>query len=251
MIFTPKRFYKDFPKEKRKKDTIFCLFLLRPLSFVVSSLFSLLHISANATSIISLAISFGGSVLLFINFFVKDVVLVYWSLACIFIWAILDCVDGNLARTVKKQKYGDFFDAIAGYIIPGFYFSLFGFNSCFFNDVVFGNNNPWISIIASTASISFITILLFKKKYTENSEQYGKNVSDQKDRNNLVIIVMSRMWSEFSFGGFLPLILLLSTIFNVMTLATLIYSCLFFALFCFGTLFLLFASISESKREDK
>ena len=249
MKYSPKQFYLDFPKSKRKNDTIFCRFFLRPLSFVFSSFFTLLGIGANAVSIISLFFSIYSCGFLVAFYFSNLNVFFYLSIASFFVWAILDCVDGNIARSIKKEKYGDFLDAVAGYIYPGIYFSILGLCSCKTENITFLEFNNLILLLSILAGTSIITLILANKKFEENSLSYlEQSESVNKEQKNTIFNIAKRLWSEFSFGGFMPLIILLGFIFKVLNLVVLIYSICFLLLFCFGLMYLLLKTIKANRR---
>lgn len=250
MKYSPSRFYKEFPKEKRKKDTIVCRFLVRPISFLFSSLFACLGIGANAVSFISLLCGLASCILLVLDFFFDIKILVLISIILFFVWAILDCVDGNLARTVKKEKYGDFFDAIAGYIYPGLFFGLFGFYAAKSNDLVFGSNKQWISLLAVCASLAIITFLLSNKKFEENKAAY----SEPSINNNLIkssnklLLAGKRIWSEISFGGFMPFIILFAYLFDFCGIVVAVYSSCFLLMSFAGLSYLILKAFKSNIR---
>lgn len=249
MKYSPKQFYLDFPEGKRKKDTLICRFLIRPLSFLFSSFFTLLGIGANAVSIISLFFSISSCGLLIAFYFTNLSLFFYLSIASFFVWAVLDCVDGNIARSIKKEKYGDFLDAVAGYIFPGIFFALVGICSCKTENILFTNNNDLILIISVVASTSIITLLLSNKKFEENKKMYENDNETSKPRHaSFVISIVKRLWSEISFGGFMPIFLLLAYIFKLLNLFVFVYSMCFLSIFVLGMFFLILNSIKSNHR---
>ena len=96
--YSPKDFFDSMPKWKRRKDPFFTKIFFRPVSFVISSILANLKISANAVSIFSILVSIAVAVL----FCIPNKICTYVGGGLICFWLLLDCVDGNLARTVKK-----------------------------------------------------------------------------------------------------------------------------------------------------
>ena len=103
------KFFKDnMPLWKRKKDPLFVKLIYRPLSFGVAALFANLGIKANVVTVLSLFPAALCGVLLSINNYIVNIV----GALLLSVWLLLDCADGNLARSVERQPYGDFLDAL-------------------------------------------------------------------------------------------------------------------------------------------
>lgn len=248
MKYSPLKFAKDFPNEKRKKDTLLCLVLLRPISFLFSSLFVLFGIGANLTSIISLLFSIGSCVFLIIDSFIPNNIFIILSFSFFFVWAILDCVDGNIARSIKKEKYGDFYDAIAGYVYPGLYLLSYGYNAATKYDLLFKDDHSWIILVSSIAGVLMITFLLANKKFIENSND-SLVVKKRSSLMQTALKIGKRFWSEISFGGFMPLFCLLAYIFRVQTTLCLAYSGIFAILSVFGGAYLIIKGLISNRKE--
>lgn len=241
MYYSPSRFKKEFPEEKRKKDNYTCRFFVRPISFVIASIFTVFKISANATSIIGFLLGLASCILVVINYFVGTKVLVLVSIILFIIWLFLDCVDGNIARTVKSGKYGDFFDAISGYIYPGLYFALFGFYASKTYDVIFKSSLAWLGLLSSVASLSFVLLVLNNKKFEENSIKYSSDRSNDHTSSKIAFLMSAakRISSEINFGGLMPFILLFAFIFDFCAFATIVYAVFFILLSVAGNFVLI------------
>ena len=102
----------SLPKEKNAMSSLWVRLWVRKASFVVTWLFLRFGWTANKVSIFSWFFALAGGVLLCLDEFI------FRFAGCIFLnaWLVLDCVDGNIARTTKhKTLMGEFFDAAAGY----------------------------------------------------------------------------------------------------------------------------------------
>lgn len=112
MKYTYKEIRATLTKKKNSRSSLWVQLWVRKVSFPITYLFINLGWSANGVSVLSWIIVAIAAVCLSINNF-------YWMLAGVILtnfWLVLDCVDGNVARTKKvKTLMGDFFDAIAGY----------------------------------------------------------------------------------------------------------------------------------------
>ena len=159
----------SLPPQKDRLDSLWLRFALRKLSFPMTWVFIRLGFSANYVSYLSVLVSVVGLVMMSID---DHVVMV--TGACLFnLWALLDCVDGNVAR-VKAQlsEYGVFVDALGGYVAFAFVFLGMGIAAehtkplvpVFLNQIDF-------AVIGGFTSICQLTTRLIYKKFVEASRQ--------------------------------------------------------------------------------
>ena len=168
MKYTPFFYKSNMPEWKRKKDPVLSRIFYRPVSFALSSICANLGISANSISYFSgfLAII---SCLMFIP---KIYALNLTGAILINVWLLLDCTDGNIARSVKKQLMGEFADGISSYILVALMctcMSFFVYNN---GGLLFSPKNQWIILIGALASTADTLMRLIYQKY--NSE-YNKH----------------------------------------------------------------------------
>lgn len=103
----------SLPPEKNRFDSLWVRFVLRPLSFPITWLFLRLGFSANHVSYLAVLVSLFAAVLMGTGD--RNVVILGALLFNFF--AVLDCVDGNIARVRKQASlYGGFMDALGGYV---------------------------------------------------------------------------------------------------------------------------------------
>jgi phosphatidylglycerophosphate synthase len=109
----------SYPAEARRVAPLWEKYVLRPLSFPVTWVLLKLGFSANQVTFFS-----GIAVILGMALMLMDNQLCIISGALLFnLWALLDCVDGNIARIRgTASKSGTFVDSIAGYLAWGFVF---------------------------------------------------------------------------------------------------------------------------------
>ena len=111
------RFFKEtLPEWKRKKDSFVLKLFFRPLSFVTSSIAANLNITANTVSYFSILLAIVACILFLIPNFICNI----FGAIFVNLWILSDCTDGNLARSVKKQPFGDFADSASSYILIAF-----------------------------------------------------------------------------------------------------------------------------------
>ncbi len=102
----------SLPPEKRRADSPLVNVFYRPLSFLAAWLFLALGWSPNAVTYLSAAICLAG-----FAFMAAGPVWAAWvGLGAFFIFDILDCADGNMARVRKTAgPWGEWVDGFGGY----------------------------------------------------------------------------------------------------------------------------------------
>jgi len=112
---------KSYPQSKRSIDknvSFWLYYLIRPASFYPTYLAYHACLSANQATligfifgIISLAMAYAGNM--------------FYAALFLNVFAIIDCVDGNLARLGRTSKLGEYFDAVSGDIINYVFLPIF------------------------------------------------------------------------------------------------------------------------------
>jgi phosphatidylglycerophosphate synthase len=102
----------SLPPGRIRTDSPLTIVLFRPLSFMVAWLFLAMGWSANAVTYLSAALCLAG-----FAFLVSGPLWAAWvGLGLFFIFDILDCTDGNMARVRKTASpWGEWVDAFGGY----------------------------------------------------------------------------------------------------------------------------------------
>lgn len=113
MHYTLKAIYDSLPPEKRKIDGTMTRFLYRPLAIPSSWFFLRLGFTPNAVTALSGLLCIAAFLLtIFPSPFCHRV-----AIGLYLVFAVLDCADGNMARTIgKKTVYGGWVDAAGGYL---------------------------------------------------------------------------------------------------------------------------------------
>ena len=224
MFYSPKYFSDKMPKWKKKKGTLIGRFLYRPISYVLSSFFSSVGIKANTISYFSLFVAVAGSSLFLFNDFVLAII----GASLINIWLLLDCVDGNMARCVSKQPFGEYADAISSYtLIPCMCLcvSIYAFN---FGGILSNNSNIWIVVLGGVAGFSDTLMRLFYQKFSNNKRDLidkgliNDEIDERKDHSKIGSF-KNRIESIFSTYNLIFLIF--AVVFNL---------CDIFILICFA-----------------
>lgn len=235
--YSVKYFHDSLPAWKRKIDSKPVRFFYRPASFVVASFCAKRGINANAVSYFSAVVGIIGCLLyLPVN---------YWShiagALCINLWLVLDCTDGNLARCVKKQPYGEFADAFSSYLLVGYMGLTIGFAAYIEGGVFFKPGNAWLILVGAFASSAdTMTRAVYHKfnSVTREMVEAGVMPAQEDDRkyHHQRGFLRALFEDQFGLGGFLPLIILLATIFHALDIMTL-YFVAYFGAELFATVY--------------
>ncbi|MCD7884091.1 MAG: CDP-alcohol phosphatidyltransferase family protein [Lachnospiraceae bacterium] len=226
-------YFKDgMPEWKRKKDPILSKIFYRKVAFLGASLCANLGIDANTVSYASVIIA----LIACFCFLFKSHVMIITGAVLINIWLVMDCIDGNLARSVKKQPFGEFADAISSYILVGFMCTCMGFSVYQTGGMLFEEGCPWIIMIGALASSSDTMMRLIYQKYKAIAADMVKEgkiekEEDKRTDHNNVGSFRVRVEAEFGIGGILPIAILIASIFNILDLVV-IYCFLYFGLSC-------------------
>ncbi|MDA3956731.1 CDP-alcohol phosphatidyltransferase family protein [Oceanispirochaeta sp.] len=109
-----------YTDEKRasEKEEFWTYYVIRPLSWHPAWWFVNAGISANKVTVISIVFVLISAVLLTTG----NLTAALWGAASLFVWGVLDCADGTVARFKKKTNHqgkylGEFLDAAGAYAV--------------------------------------------------------------------------------------------------------------------------------------
>jgi len=238
MRYTAEYFRKDMPEWKKKKDPIFARFFYRPVSFYISAICANMGIKANVVTIFSVFVALIAA----LCFYVQDKNIRIIGAILISIWLLLDCVDGNLARSVNRQPFGEFLDALGSYVLVAFLG--LGLGISVFNNggvILEQGNYIWI-VLGGLVSILDILMRLTYQKYRNNSvELQQKGIIpveiDKRVDHNSVTSIRTRIEMELGICGILPPAIIICVFIGGLDLI-LLYLFLFNLMGCTATLFI-------------
>ena len=201
-----------YSPEKQKTDTIWVKILIRKLSFYVAWVAMRCGITAFHISMFALILPVAA--------------MIFWltskpfiAIILLNIWLLLDCVDGNIARSVGGNQMGDFVDATSGYMMIGF--SFFGIGS--YLDIIsinwHGISNSGFTIIGALSSILNLLTRVYYQKYM--------NVLSKSDLSNDIVnpkSVIKSIDHNIGIGGFFTPLLLVSYCFDMLPLMLIFYA---------------------------
>ena len=214
--YSAKTFKDNFPVWKKKNDSFLVRHFFRPISFYIAAFLSNCGFTANQVSIISLPVGIVSACLYIIpikGFHIAGAIIAW-------LWMLLDCTDGNIARTIKKEKYGEFIDALSSYVFIPLLFMGIGVAAYFDGDTWIKWHEPWVILFGSLAGLfDVIPRLAFQKmRYTELTEGYRKTEEIQEQGKGF-----RRVLRELGLNGlFLPL-LLICTLTNTLGIMIIFY----------------------------
>ena len=235
-MFTINEIKNQYTDEKRRQDksTNFWVYLFnRNISFYPTWIFLRLGMSANQVTFFSIIIGLVGCLYFSIggkNNFIIGAILIN-------VWAILDCVDGNMARLLNStSSYGWFLDSITGLLLNAVLLFSIGIGSFLYHDefifmlssILKVDNLQIISLallivgcFGSLAALFYALIIhLFNSIYKR--DLFGSE-TERENSSNLIakLIYIGRYLTGF---GFVEPIILFASIFNYASIIIIIFS---------------------------
>ncbi len=209
------------PERKRREEHLnfWLTIALRPASIIIMVPFiktKIKPVTVTQISIICLLISC--ALLSFSAGMTLKIIGWIW----LFLWGILDCVDGNLARCTNQcSQLGDLWDATGGYIAMLVIYFSSGIAAFFDNNVVNVCDNYWFLILGGGSAIfSIFPRLVMQKKKAYHAESKAVNTLTDKEHFNLSKMIALNFISPI---GFIQIILLLCIIFHFLNIFTAFY----------------------------
>lgn len=252
MKYSYKYFKNGLPEWKRRKDPLIAQIFYRRVSFAIAAICANLGIGANAVSYFSAFIAIIACSLFVVNNSTANL----WGAILVNIWLILDCVDGNLARSYKKQIFGEFADGISSYILVALMCTAISIPVYFNGGIFIQAGNPFIIVLGALASTSDTLMRLIYQKYKMSEYELieqgrlppkpPKDNASPREKFSLV----KRIEEELGVGGILPLILLVATLYNALDIVVLYCVCFYGAMCIVSTLIHIRKAIRTTKKYD-
>lgn len=214
----------------------------RPVSFLISAVCSSLGISANAISYFSMVVAFVACAMFVFGLPIAGAALVN-------VWLLLDCADGNIARCVRAEKYGEFADAMSSYVCVGLMFPCIAFNVYQTGGFLVAPGEPEIILVGALAS-SFDTLMrLSYQKFQVVG--FGMGVNNHIDQNpekaRGIDSVRIKVDAYLSLGGFLPFVLLVASIAGCLDAVVIVWAVYYAAVFAASTLYLIGKTVKANR----
>lgn len=230
--YTSNHFKETMPEWKRKKDPWLMRYTYRPWSFHISAFCANNGISANTVSYIGVVIAF-----LACACFIPGTTAWQLTGAILFnVWCIGDCVDGNLARSVKKQPFGDFADSMSSYALVAFAGATMGYGVYLHGGVLFPAGQAWVVLVGAIGTTCDTFMRLVYQKYKANEralqDQGVLNVEyEARIDTNQSSSLRVKLEQDWGIGGYPCMLLIPATIFHAIDVM-LIYFVLYYTGAC-------------------
>lgn len=219
------------PPMKAKRDALYTKLWARPLGYYTAWILLNTNITPNMISIVAVFDSIIACVLMSMNNYICMII----GIIMLNLFLVLDCVDGIMARTLKKNSYmGEFFDALGGYTMCAF--PLLAISICAYNSgrTLFLTQAFPLLLFGSLGCITDIFSRLIYQKYTANemisNSKRGREITRENDAfyediNKLSITYLRlAIDREFGIGGCFAGIVAVGFIFNFLDIVVLGYS---------------------------
>lgn len=224
MHYDAKYFRDNFPEWKYRKDFILTRIFYRPVSFYISAFCANHGIHANTVSVFS---SFVAVIACFMFLFGRYECNIIAALLVSF-WLLLDCVDGNLARCIKAQPFGEFVDAESSYLLVGLLGSCMGISAYHTTGggVLIHEGNVWLIFFGAAASSCDTLVRLIYQKYQNMAAELSlKNIipphREKRIENEYSGSLRVKLEQWPGMGGILPALILAGAVFNALDLVIL------------------------------
>ena len=220
------------PEWKRKKDPITTRLIYRQLSFVFASLFANMGITANMVSYSSIFLVLIACMLLVIPNYICNII----GAIFVSIWLLFDCIDGDIARSVKKEPFGEFADSVSSYILVALLCTSLGVSAYFSGGFLINRECIWIVFIGALASTGDTLMRLIYQKYKNTERELAdkeiiKLGYDKRKDINQTTSLLVRLESDLGVGGILPILVLIGVIFRMVDLVV-IYCFIYYFFSC-------------------
>lgn len=222
MKYTPRYFKENLPTVKNSKSSFLVRHFYRKVSFCFSSLAYMAGLTANRVSFLGTLIAYVAAGFYLFPFKVVQILGGIMTA----VWLVSDCVDGNLARCVEKQPYGEFVDAVGSYTIVALILPAVGF-AAYNGGSVFLNYSPWVVLLGGLGGLADALARLYFQKYSnEKKDVKGleKNI-DVSNEGNIAKLhaIHMRVSKEVGISGIMIPFLILATIFDWLDIFVVFY----------------------------
>ena len=215
---TLRMIFDSHPESKIQKDKCksFVHYFLRPISFPFGYVFLNLGISANSTTNLSILVEIVGCALLAFGGYKTRIA----GVLLILLWAILDCVDGEIARFRKTgSSLGSFLDDLGAIILYALLYLSVGITISINSD---GLLYPLIigALSSIFAILRWVVNFHYKITLASSNKKYEKFFSSD---NSGTSFAKYFYVNSSTFGGFVLPLLLIFTVSGTLHIFNIIY----------------------------
>lgn len=221
----------SMPKEKAARDALWVKLWVRPLSVPLSFVALNMGITPNTISVVSILDTILACVLMMSG----NNTLAVIGLVVLNLFILWDCMDGAMARTMKRASYmGEFYDAAGGYTICAFSLLAGGVCAYYSGNVMLFTSVEALILMSALGSICDVFARLIYQKYTVSEIVANVKMNKPIERENdsfetekpsfSLTYLRNEFDRQFGTGGFFPPILMLSYFLRVMDIVVILYS---------------------------
>lgn len=246
--YTGKFFRDAMPEWKKKKDFCLSRIFFRVPSYYVSAFFANMGISANTVSFFSALVAIVGACCYLIPHYYAHII----GALFVAFWSVLDCVDGNLARSVHKQPFGIFADAMSSYILVGILCMTMGVAVYQTGGLFVTKGCVWFVVLGAFASSSDSLMRLIYQKYKNTEAELARMGVLEIDYDQRLDIRQTMSWkvkfeSWFGIDGMLNFIIFVGSLFHALDIVVIYCAVYFGGAFVFSVSKLVNKAIKKSK----
>lgn len=216
-------------KREEARHKYFDFYIGRPISYILTIPFLYTNITPNMVTYLSFMFCFIGFGLVSLG---SSMFMRVMGSISFFVWAILDAVDGNIARYKGvTSEHGDLLDTFGGYLAMVLIFFSFGIGAFYDTKEVmhFGLGREWFIIIGCISSICtmFPRLVLHKKLASTKNEKEKNSLNNLRSKSKFGLPKLLIM-NITSIGGIIHVFMILSIIFHIMGVFTVMYAAINF-----------------------
>jgi len=234
MNYSYKDIIKSYSEEKQLSDKnhhFILYYIYRPISFPITWVLLKFNLTSNFVTVITILISFSLIPLLISEFIIHK----YIAALMMFMYLVLDCVDGNIARTTKKSnKVGEFLDLFSGLLFWAIVFPSIGYGVLQEN-IILKDYDYLLSNVGYSITILFFISRLLNQEVKNNL--IDKKI-DQTLINPKIFLIIK------SFYDLVPIIYFLFLYFSIID----IFLYLYFFYFSSAFIYIFYDSYSKIKK---
>lgn len=223
MKYTPRYFRENLPAAKNSKSSFLVRHFYRKVSFYFSSLAYMAGLTANQVSFLGTIIAFFAAGMYL--FPAREVQILGGVMTAI--WLVSDCVDGNLARCVGKQPYGEFIDAVGSYTIVALILPAVGVAAYNGGSIVL-NYSPWVILLGAFGGLADALARLYYQKYLNEKQsvegkEKAENSKETEGKLAKLNAIYMRLSKEIGISGLMIPFLIIATFFRFLDVFVVFY----------------------------
>ena len=213
------------PAEKRKKErmNIWVAWVIRPISVLLTMPLVNTRIKPSDITILSILLSIVGFILFTLSN--DDLLLKTIGWLCFFFWAILDGVDGNLARCQNKTSaMGELWDAVGGYAAMVLIYLSAAIAAYYDKSVFDFCDNHLLILFGGVCAVSsiFPRLIMHRKHNIMPEKKNEDGLNHKESYSTKQVIVMNFI----SVSGFMQVVFLAAIITHTLNFFVVFYSCI-------------------------